>query len=838
MCAVIGDNPGQAQRVNKWPASRSDPSPRGPLDPRRLFRALFEASTESEVQGIIAQVPEMGEQHNWRPYGQNESNYGVVENQQASAIPALVEKLINSIDAILTRKCLEERIDPKSRAAPRSIPDAVARFFPRSTDWDLPTLRHEQSESIQVIADGPRKETSLVIYDDGEGQHPEEFEATFLSLLRGNKNEIHFVQGKYNMGGAGALVFCGNQRYQLIGSRRWDNTGDFGFTLIRRHPLSARERMSKRATWYEYLVLNGAIPSFPTDSMDLGLRNRRFTTGTVIKLYSYDLPRGSRSVISRDLNLSLNEYLFDPALPLYTIDRPERYPKDRALQRDLYGLKRRLEEDGSKYVAEYFSEELTDRAMGSTKVTTYVFHSRVDDKSVRETRETIRREFFKNNMSVLFSMNGQVHGHYTTEFITRTLKYALLKHHLLIHVDCTHLNLDFRSELFMASRDRLKDGKEASALRRKLGELLRSGRLKEIYKARKAAVAVDSTDTQELLRRFTKNLRFRDDLMRLLGNTLDLPAPTTTGKRKRRKPRRKKGDDEPTFSGRRFPSYFRLKQRSGKAGIPMVSVPLGGKRTIQFATDVEDEYFDRVTEPGDLRIGLLDYVANGRKGSGGRLPSRVSEVLNVAKASPHQGTVRLIVNPTEEVAAGDVVKIQATLTGAGEEFEALFLVKITRAERKGPPKSKRKKPDINAGLPKLVRVYKEPGRGDASWDDVNVAIDMDYDVVVFPFVDNGILDSIYVNMDSHVFLKYRSKLATQQAIEIAEKRYLSGVYFHTLFLYSITHSRRYQMTRQSHENGDSQDVEVGEYLGDVFGSYYAEFLLTFEVQELIEALDA
>ena len=48
------------------------------------------------------------------------------------------------------------------------------------------------------------------------------------------------------------------------------------------------------------------IPAFDIDTLDLGLHNRVFTTGTVIKLYSYNLPSGSRSVISRDLNQSIN----------------------------------------------------------------------------------------------------------------------------------------------------------------------------------------------------------------------------------------------------------------------------------------------------------------------------------------------------------------------------------------------------------------------------------------------------------------------------------------------------------------------------------------------------
>lgn len=37
-----------------------------------------------------------------------------------------------------------------------------------------PGLRKAQAEDIQIVADGPRMDTSLVVYDNGEGQRPEE----------------------------------------------------------------------------------------------------------------------------------------------------------------------------------------------------------------------------------------------------------------------------------------------------------------------------------------------------------------------------------------------------------------------------------------------------------------------------------------------------------------------------------------------------------------------------------------------------------------------------------------------------------------------------------------
>ena len=188
-------------------------------------------------------------------------------------------------------------------------------------------LNIRQAEDIQIIAHGPRKDTSLVIYDNGEGQQPDNFGNTLLSLLRGNKNDIPFVQGKYNMGGSGAIVFCGKKRYQLVASKRFDG-GYFGFTIVRKHPLSRSEASKYKNTWYEYFTVGNQIPRFDIEDLDLGLRGKQFRTGTLLKLYSYQLPLGSRSVISRDLNQSINEYLFEPALPIFTIDNNKRYPRD------------------------------------------------------------------------------------------------------------------------------------------------------------------------------------------------------------------------------------------------------------------------------------------------------------------------------------------------------------------------------------------------------------------------------------------------------------------------------------------------------------------------------
>ncbi len=621
--------------------------------------------------------------------GQNRSNFSVVNNQQSNPIAALIEKVTNSIDAMLTKKCLELGLNPKSEEAPKSMKEAIEIFYPNNKDWDLKSFRRKQAEEIQIIADGkgPRKKqnypTSLVIYDNGEGQYPEKFEKTFLSLLTGNKNDIQFVQGKYNMGGSGAIVFCGKKRYQLIGSKRYDNKKNFGFTLIREHP--KKESDNAKETWYEYLVIDSQIPSFAIETLDLDLENREFKTGTIIKMYSYQFPRGYYG-FAQDLNQSINEFLYTPVLPILTKDTPERYPNNEVLTSDLFGLKYRLDKEKDEYLGECFSEKYIDSLFGEMEVSYFIFKQNVKNHDFKNTKDTIQKRYFKNNMSVLFSLNGQVHGLYTSEFITRSLKLNLLKDYLLIHVDCTKMNYSFRKELFMASRDRLKDGDETHKLRRYLTEKLgnSNGRLAKIQKERKHAISIDtSEENNQLLKNIASNLPFPPELRELLGDSFKLDLKDNRVRNQNRK--KKNGKSTQPFLPKRFPSYFKI-DSSAKGKTEAVRIPLNGQKIIRFRTDCEDEYFNRVEEPGEFKLELLKFSRDSSDTTHeNEVPNEISDVFNINTSSPDKGTIRINLNPRDDVKVGDAVQIKAKLTSPKSSegsFNAIFWVIISKPEKR------------------------------------------------------------------------------------------------------------------------------------------------------------
>ena len=64
---------------------------------------------------------------------------------------------------------------------------------------------------------------------------------------------------------------------------------------------------------------------------------------------------------------------------------------------------------------------------------------------------------------------------------------------------------------------------------------------------------------------------------------------------------------------------------------------------------------------------------------------------------------------------------------------------------------------------------------------------------------------------------------------------LSPVYFHTLFHYAINKQRGYQIVK-SDKDANPTEVDLTDYLRDLFASNYWAFLLSFGMGDLLEAL--
>ena len=197
------------------------------MQDKDLLSALVECEYEDDAIAVLSQRKLFTDAsaNCWVPLGRMPNNQSVVHAQQSSPAAALVEKFTNGLDAILLRRCKADGIDPRSIAAPQSMPKAVHKWFGDLSEKSSAEVRALAEENLVLYATGSKPRPCLSFYDAGEGQLPENFPSTFCSLVYGSdegsyKGAVPFVQGRFNMGGTGVLPFCGEDRkMQLIVSR-------------------------------------------------------------------------------------------------------------------------------------------------------------------------------------------------------------------------------------------------------------------------------------------------------------------------------------------------------------------------------------------------------------------------------------------------------------------------------------------------------------------------------------------------------------------------------------------------------------------------------------------
>jgi hypothetical protein len=181
---------------------------------KELLSRLLKCDTAEKVRELVESDKYFAEVK-WLPYGGISNNSGQITGQMKEPENSLIEKITNSIDAILMRKCQEENIDPRDQdKAPRGMEEAIERYF-----GGRDKIRQKRSqfakEMIRVTAEGRRDKPTITVIDSGEGQTPDGIPETILSLQKDIKERIKFVYGTYNQGGSSALGFSYDTRYLI-----------------------------------------------------------------------------------------------------------------------------------------------------------------------------------------------------------------------------------------------------------------------------------------------------------------------------------------------------------------------------------------------------------------------------------------------------------------------------------------------------------------------------------------------------------------------------------------------------------------------------------------------
>lgn len=559
---------------------------------------LARADSESEVIHILKKAGYWDNPDVWRFYGDNENNYATIGNQQSAPDAALVEKIINSVDAVLMSECLRKQLGPEGLEAPSSLKNAQEDFFDIKSGIlaNVSTgRRYELAENIIVTATGGRQNPCYSIIDKGEGQTPDKMPHTFLSLTKSNKIRIPFVQGKFNMGGTGALRFCGKKNLQLIITRRDpevvkkegdDGTSyNWGFTIIRREdPIGGM-----RSSTFRYLAPDGKVLMFKADNLPLlpgeypAAYEGPLEWGTFLKLYEYQLT-GLKAPVYFDLYYRLAVLLPNIALPVLLYERRPGY-RAQSYHIVLSGLNVRLDEDKFENIEPGFPDSSTIKTEGQEmKIQIYVF-------------KRDKKRHYSRDEGVIFTVNGQAHGFIPKAFFTRKkVGLSYLSDSVLLISDSSSFDRRTQEDLFMNSRDRLCSGDLKNEIEEKLEYLLKNHQgLKELKeKRRREDIEGKIGDAKPLVEVIERAIKNSPTLSKLFAKGVRITNPFDL----------KGVGIKKEYKGKRFPTYFELKGKFTKENPK--HCPKNQRFRVQFETDAENNYFNRDTNPGEFKLSLGD----------------------------------------------------------------------------------------------------------------------------------------------------------------------------------------------------------------------------------------
>ncbi len=752
------------------------------FDARAICRRLLDAESEAAVQSMLDSVPEMRDARNWRPLDGRETNFNITSNQASDGGKALTELMTNMVDAVLMKHALKKGIDPKGKTAPPTMHAAVDMLIKplrggKLTNLDPkdPWLRSFAQDNLVIGVTGARtKRTGLPCYtfvDNGEGQNPEDFESTFLSLSTGNKKNVPFVQGKYNMGSSGVLGYCGLRWFKLIVSRRYDRKGPWGFTLMRKRPGGGMPIA-------EYFVLpDSSIPTFAEDALYPFVKadGKRYdgvhlSTGTVIKLYDYQI--GSRfSGGFRGSREALNENLVETILPFRILDfRQTPDPKrrgDRAEGIDPRGfcgmefllLRSHREDD----------EEEEDEAAGTGRIEVgSITTGELGTVSVSAIR--LKRELpgwlKSSNNRVFHAVNGQVQFKQTRGYVSQSCGFPALKDRIVVIVDASGLSFEAHNEIWKGDREHIRNTI--------IGERYQDA-VTVTIKESKALQDLQNEVAKEELQQAAKSQR-NDLFQKLVDADRNLAALLTNRDPVITLPSAgsgDKGDDEGSgeYEGKYSPTelYFEAKVR--ETGI---SVPINRTRSVTAKTDVENGYLQRADNRGRLIIDPSPYEQFGVRSHlhNGRLTlyfEPVEEALNVGD------TFVLTVGLQDDSMAGPVEDtLTIRIVEEDHEPKKPRAKKESGAGENGGKRNGKGPPAPTHGLPPYRLLTKDghPVGDQESQPWPEGFTDLDGGVIE----DLGLQGVIYkINYDNAYHLKYRLSARGDVARDVITEKYILGM---------------------------------------------------------------
>ena len=722
---------------------------------RKIALDLLEAVSAEDVNKIVESEELKSffdNSSNWQPYGGRNKNWDSTSGQSSEAVGALAELIINSIDAILMKKAAIHGVKEGDADVPQSMVEAVKRFYPDILEGKIATMessakRKLAKESVLIGVKRASKALShypsYTIIDFGEGQNSTKFKDTFLSLSENNKEGIPFVQGRFNMGSTGSIMFCTqgdarNKSYKLIVSRRsLDSDGYWGWTLIRVREPGAREKNPV----VEYFAPNKDIPKFSENAIRaFGMDGIGVVeAGTIVKLYEYAI--GSAHSVDFGLYYALNTNLLECALPICIYDFDAKKQEKKSGLRQV-GITDRIFSGMPQIIAE--------DDMNIDKRTFLV--SQTNDNSLGKLRiyaTGIKRlpDHIKNNpFRCFYTVNGQTQAKERASFFKQA-KLDDLRNNLIVRIDCNAMNNMARAMIFQSNREQMIKGPLTDKLRKWVKESLNEdGGLRELARQiRNRRVVEVAEETEQGAELWKSLLKDNPEIGTLWGEGADINNPST--------PVPPRGDN--AFAGKKFPTVLKVIRPDG-----VLNLPINTYRYIECRTDAENEYLGRIIDQGEFVWQSDDNKLTYRQ-------------------TLRDGKLKIKVNPYPGATIGKSVRISFGFLDSSRPNPLMESITVNFCQeektRKNPPGPDDPKPITHgpsSQLPHFQFVYKQDW-ADNEFDEESGARCSDS--------DKGMI--VYVNGDNKHLHNYLRREVEESDQKHVRKMFLFGVGILTLSMY-------------------------------------------------------
>ena len=610
---------------------------------KNLCVSIMKAQNSEEVVEILKKNNLWENSNLWKNYGAVKGSWGTINNQGNPAF-ALTEKITNAVDAVLMNKCFESGKHPKSgdRDLPTKPLDAVHKYFETKAEIKKYDIDHtlfdeniDEVAGLQEFWDDKKARTvaeniniscggndglypNIAITDKGEGQTPEKLPNTIMSLHVGNKESINFAQGKWNQGGSGAILHCGQDTCEALQfvltkrnpkiiknfpKERTKFSDNWSFTIMRRDKPKKDGEVSEA----KYLCPieddenNRTLPlNFSSNEMPIfAERGKQFEKnsnhGTLIILYEYKLARNNNSIrgdgsLYRQLDLQLPKL----PLPVRIHETRKKFQSKAEQSLTMRGFSNFQENQFHKLKEKSPLEDITPKRgfirCKDYKITYDIFCFKLNKGST----------YIPHKAGLLWTVNGQTHAINNKQLFTSDkVGFNSIVNDLIIVIDCSSIIGADREDFFKSSRDRLNpESKLYKEIRDSLAEdLSNHTSLQELQQARiDASVKDDEITDQDTIEEIQKLLKDRpDDEKNFLPEGFQLKKEKIVQK------------DSGTYDlpKKKFPSFFcfeELKKNPPKKQLIKKDVEIKKSFSLRMFTDAETDYFERKIAPGKMTL--------------------------------------------------------------------------------------------------------------------------------------------------------------------------------------------------------------------------------------------